>query len=56
MCIVIKNDDLKKELPINGCFEITNKPLGIERDTFLLLIGYVHFDNNDKKSRNVWMF
>jgi hypothetical protein len=37
-------------------FEITNGLLGTERDTFLLLIGYVHFDRNDNKTRNVWIF
>jgi hypothetical protein len=56
MSVVITNDDLKNELPINWSFEITNGLLGIERDTFLLLIGYVHFDHNDNKTRNVWMF
>jgi hypothetical protein len=28
--------------------------LGIERDTFLLLSGYLALENTDNKTRNVW--
>jgi hypothetical protein len=28
--------------------------LGIERDTFLLLLGHMGLENTDKKTRNVW--
>jgi hypothetical protein len=56
MSVVITNDDLKNESPINWSFEITSGLLGIEHDTFLLLIGYVYFDGNGNKTKNVWMF
>jgi hypothetical protein len=34
-------------------FDIENGLLGIERDTFLLLLGHMGLENTDKKTRNV---
>jgi hypothetical protein len=34
-------------------FDIENGLLGIERDTFLLLVGHITFENTDIKTRNV---
>jgi hypothetical protein len=53
MSVIIKSCDLKNKSPINCSFEITNGLLGVERDTFLLLIGYVGLDYGDNKTRNV---
>jgi hypothetical protein len=35
------------------CFDIENGLLGIERDTFLLLLGHMGLENTDSKTRNV---
>jgi hypothetical protein len=35
-----------KENIINK-FDIENGLLGVERDTFLLLLGYIHFDEDN---------
>jgi hypothetical protein len=34
-------------------FDVINGLLGIERDTFLLLSGYLALENTDNKTRNV---
>jgi hypothetical protein len=34
-------------------FDIENGLLGIERDTFLLLLGHMSFENTYNKTRNV---
>jgi hypothetical protein len=46
--IEIKKSDSRIE-----CFYIENGLLGIERDTFLLLLGHMSFENNDNKTQNV---
>jgi hypothetical protein len=42
MSIIIGSDDLKSKSQKNWNFEISNGLLGIERDTFLLLIAYIY--------------
>jgi hypothetical protein len=37
-------------------YEVVNGLLGVKRDTFLLLIGYMSLENNDNKTRNVRKF
>jgi hypothetical protein len=54
MSIVISNEDLESKYPLNWSFEIRNGLLGVKRDRFLSLIGYMHFNKNDNKIRNVW--
>jgi hypothetical protein len=34
-------------------YDVENGLLGIERDTFLLLLGYMGFENTDNKTQNV---
>jgi hypothetical protein len=46
--IEIKKSDSQIEL-----FDIENGLLGIERDTFLLLLGHMTLENNDNKTQNV---
>jgi hypothetical protein len=53
MSIVISNKDLETKSPLNWSFEIKNGLLGVKRDRFVSLIGYVHFDENNNKTRNV---
>jgi hypothetical protein len=50
MSIVVSNQDLETKSPLNSSFEIKNGLLGVKRDRFVSLIGYVY---NDKKTRNV---
>jgi hypothetical protein len=52
MSIVVSSQDLETKSPLNLSFEIKNGLLGVKRDRFVSLIGYVHFD--DKKTRSVW--
>jgi hypothetical protein len=51
MSNVISKEHLKIKTPLNWSFEIKNGLLGVKRDRFVSLIGYVHFDDN--KTRNV---
>jgi hypothetical protein len=37
-------------------FDITNGLIGIKRDRFLLLIGYISLKKDDNKTRNVYFF
>jgi hypothetical protein len=53
MSTVILRKNLKKEFFLYWSFEIENGLIGIKRDRFLLLLGFVHFDTNDNKTRNV---
>jgi hypothetical protein len=53
MSIVVSRKDLETKSPLNWLFEIRNGLLGMKRDKFLSLIGYVHFDKNNNKTRNV---
>jgi hypothetical protein len=53
MSVVIANENLKSKSPASWSFEIKNGLVGIKRDRFLLLIGYVHFDLNNNKTRSV---
>jgi hypothetical protein len=54
MSIVFPSQDLETKSPLNWSFEIKNGLLGVKRDRFVSLIGYVHFDENNNKTRNVW--
>jgi hypothetical protein len=54
MSNVISKEHSKIKTPLNWSFEIKNGLLGVKRDRFVSLIGYVHFDENDNKTRNVW--
>jgi hypothetical protein len=51
MSIVVSRQDLETKSMLNWSFEIKNGLLGVKRDRFVSLIGYVHFDDN--KTRNV---
>jgi hypothetical protein len=53
MSIVVSSKDLETKSPLNWSFEIRNGLFGVKRDIFVSLIGYVHLDENDKKTRNV---
>jgi hypothetical protein len=53
MSIVFSSQELETKSPLNWPFEIKNGLLGVKRDRFVSLIGYVHFDEKDKKTRNV---
>jgi hypothetical protein len=53
MSVVIKNNDLERKSQINSKFEIKNGLLGVQRDIFLLLLGYMCFESEEKKTRNV---
>jgi hypothetical protein len=44
---VSKSDSLGKE------YDYANGLLGMERDTFLLLLRHMSFENGDSKTRNV---
>jgi hypothetical protein len=52
MSIVISNKDLESKSPLNWSFEIRNGLLGVKRDRFLSLIGYMYFDKNQIKTMN----
>jgi hypothetical protein len=43
----------KKNSPLIEKFDVLNGLIGIKRDNFLLLIGYMNIGNNDNKTRNV---
>jgi hypothetical protein len=47
------DSDLEKKLTVNYKFEIKNGLLGIERDRFLLLLGYSNLIHSDIITRNV---
>jgi hypothetical protein len=53
MSVVISSQDLETKSPLIWSFEIKNGLLGVKRDRFVSLIGYVHFDENNNKTRNV---
>jgi hypothetical protein len=53
MSIVVSSQNLETKYPLNWSFEIKNGLLGVKRDRFVSLIGYVHFDENDNKTRSV---
>jgi hypothetical protein len=44
---------IKKSDSLIECFDVENGLLGIERDTFLLLLGHMSFEKTDNKTRNV---
>jgi hypothetical protein len=54
--INISNENLGSKSPLNWSFDIKNGLIGIERDIFLLLLGYGYFNVNNSKTRNVRMF
>jgi hypothetical protein len=47
------NVDMNVTDSIAKGFDIENGLLGVERDTFLLLVGHITFENTDNKTRNV---
>jgi hypothetical protein len=53
MSVVIKNDELERKSKINSILEIRNGLMGVKRDIFLLLIGFMNFYHGDNKTRNV---
>jgi hypothetical protein len=53
MSAVIESHDIERKLGTNSNFEIRNGLLGVKRDIFLLLIGFMNFYHGDNKTRNV---
>jgi hypothetical protein len=53
MSVVIKTGEMKRMSGINSNFEISNGLMGVKRDIFLLLIGFMNFYLGDNKTRNV---
>jgi hypothetical protein len=54
----IVRDDMKfernkKDSLLIEKFDVLNGLIGIKRDNFLVLIGYMNIENNDNKTRNV---
>jgi hypothetical protein len=53
MSAVIESHEIERMLGTNSNFEIRNGLLGVKRDIFLLLIGFMNFYHGDNKTRNV---
>jgi hypothetical protein len=49
----VSSQDLETKSPLNWSYEIKNGLLGVKRDRFVSLVGYIHFDKNNNKIRNV---
>jgi hypothetical protein len=56
MSNIIGRDNLKRKSQIDLNFEIRNGILGVNRDIFLLLLGYTSTERGDNKTRNVLNF
>jgi hypothetical protein len=53
MSVVFKNVKIKRKSEIDSNIEIKNGLIGVNRDIFLLLIGFMNFYLGDNKTRNV---